>query len=339
MKKTILILCVFIINLPAKSQDLELLLLAKNDASLLMNNYMSPIMNGMMNGLNNGWYHTAKTHKKFGFDITINANAAIVPNSSKTFLFNPSDYQYLSLESGSNKINTVMGSPNNSLIGIRIPAEGNTYKIAQFTMPDGLGDDLPLNAVPSPMIQASIGLPLSTDFSVRFLPNINTEDVESNLIGIGLKHNLMQHFGPLDKLPLNISLFAGYTTMNATYFIQNNSTLSGSNQEAVFNLDTYTVQALASLDFPIISLYGGIGYDNGTSELKINGTYELEYTVEGTPTTVKETITNPINMEFETSGMRGTLGARLNLAFFKIFADYTIKDYNTVTAGIAFSFR
>lgn len=339
MKKIVIMLLALSVSFSSKSQDLELLLLAKNDANLLMKNYMSPVMNGMMNGLNNGWNHTAKTHKKFGFDITINANAAIVPSSEKSFLLNISDYQYLSLESGSSEINTVMGSANNSVIGIKIPAAGNTYKIAQFTMPDGIGDDLPLNAVPSPMIQASIGLPTSTDISVRFLPSVNTDDVKANLIGFGVKHNLMQYFGQLDKLPLNVSVFGGFTTMNATYNIQNNSALSGSNQEAIFKLNTYTVQALASLDFPIITLYSGIGYDNGTSELKINGNYQLEYTIEGTPNKVTETVTDPINMNFNSTGMRATLGARLNLAFFKIYADYTIKNYNTLSAGIAFSFR
>lgn len=337
MKKLSLLL-IFLLSFSAKSQELELLLLAKDDASLLMKNYMSPVMEGMLFSLNNGWYHTAKTHKKLGFDITINFNAAIVPNSAKTFQFNASDYQYLSLESGSSEINTVVGSNNNSVIGIRIP-EANDYKVAQFTMPDGIGGDLPLNAVPSPMIQASVGLPFSTDISIRFLPKINTDDVEGNLIGFGIKHNLMQYLGPIDKLPLNLAIFTGYTTMSTTYDMSATNGLPGNNQEATFKLNAFTVQALASLDFPIITIYGGIGYDKGTSTLKLKGTYELEYTVEGTGTTVNESVTDPINMDFNANGARGTIGLRFNIGFFKIYGDYTIKEYNTVSTGIAFSFR
>ncbi len=338
MKKLPLILMTFLLSFSAKSQDLDLLLLANDDANLLMENYMAPVMEGMLFSLNNGWYHTAKTHKKLGFDITISANAAIVPGASKTFQFNESDYEFLSLESGSSQMNTVMGGENTSQIGIRIP-EANDYKIADFTLPDGVGNDLPLNAVPSPMIQASLGIPFKTDISVRFLPQINTDDVEGNLIGFGLKHNLMQYFGPLDKLPLNVALFGGYTTMEATYNLQNAGGLSGSNQEAVFKLNAYTVQAIASLDFPVISLYGGIGFDKGTSTLKLKGSYELEYTIEGTGATVTESINDPINLDFKANGFRGTLGARLNLGFFKLFGDYSIKEYNTISTGIAFSFR
>lgn len=337
MRKITLILTLFI-GLSANSQDLELLLLAKDDASLLMKNYMSPVMNGMMYSLNNGWNHTAKTHKKLGFDITINVNAAMVPSGDKTFQFNESDYQYLSLDNGSNKIQTVMGDSNNSDLTVRIP-EANNTKVAQFKMPDGIGADLPLNAVPSPMIQASIGMPFSTDISVRFLPKVNTDDIDGNLIGFGVKHNLTQYLGAIDKLPLNIALFGGFTTMNTTYYISPMEGLSGSNQEITFKLNAYTIQTIASLDFPFITIYGGIGYDKGTSSLKLNGTYELEYDIEGTNTTVKESVTDPINMDFNATGARGTLGMRLNLGFFKIYGDYTIKEYNTVSAGVAFSFR
>jgi hypothetical protein len=338
MKKIPLLLACLLLSISVKSQELELLLLAKNDANLLMKNYMSPIMNGMQHSLNNGWYHTAKTHKKLGFDITIVANAAIVPSSSKSFIFNQNDYQYLSIQGGSTSINTIMGSENNSTIEVRIP-EANDYKVAQFTMPDGIGDDVPLNAVPSPMIQASVGIPFDTDLTIRYLPEINTDDVQGNLIGFGIKHNLMQYFGPLDKLPLNVSLFGGYTSMDALYDLENVNGLPGNNQKATFKLNTFSVQAIASLDFPIITLYGAVGYDKGSSTLKLKGTYELEYTFEGSNSTITEQVTDPINMDFNTTGIRGTLGTRLNLGFFKIFGDYTIKEYNTVSAGIAFSFR
>ena len=255
----------------ANSQDLELLLLANDDASLLMGKYMSPVMDGMLFSLNNGWYHTAKTHKKLGFDITLNVNAAIVPSASKSFQFNPNDYEYLNLESGNSTIQTVMGDNNNSEIGVRIP-EANNYKVAKFTIPHGIGEDLPLNAVPSPMIQASIGLPSNTDLSIRYLPSINTDDIEGNLIGFGIKHNLMQYFGALDKLPLNLAIFGGFTMLNTTYNIEEINGLSGKNQEITFKLNAFTIQTIASLDFPFITIYGGLGYDKGTSTLKLKGT-------------------------------------------------------------------
>ena len=69
------------------------------------------------------------------------------------------------------------------------------------------------------------------------------------------------------------------------------------------------------------------------------GDYEVQYEIAGVPTGVNETYTDPIDLTYDPSGVRATLGARLNLSFFKIFADYTVQDYNNITAGIAFSFR
>ena len=337
MKKIYLLLLAFSLTFSVKSQELEILLLANDDANLLLKNYMAPAMNGMQHSINNGWYTTAKTHKKLGFDITILANAAITPKKDQTFLFNTSDYKYLSIQNGSSSINTIMGGNNNTEISVKIP-EANDYKIASFTMPNGIGDDTE-NAVPSPMIQASLGLTSNTDISIRYLPEIKTDDINGNLIGVGVKHNLMQYFGVLDKLPLNVAVIGGFTSMNVTYDVQNSSGLNGSNQKATFKLNAYTVQAIASLDFPIVTIYGGIGYDKGSSSLKLKGTYELKYTMESSNNTITESITNPINLDFNTNGFRGTLGTRLNLAFFKIFADYTLKEYNTISAGVSFSFR
>ncbi len=340
MKKLALIAVTILLSYTAKAQDLDVLLKAGDDASLLFQNYMAPVMNGMSYSLNDGWYTTAKTHKKLGFDLTINISTAIVPKSSRTFQFNPTNYQYLSLESGKSEIQTVMGGNNNSTIGVRIPYGSGNYKIAEINMPDGVGGDLPLNAVPAPIIQASVGIPFHTDLSVRFLPTVNTKDVNASLFGVGIKHNLMQYLGPLDKLPLNVSLFAGYTTMTSTYNLQNVSTLSGSNQEAAFKLNTFTIQAVASLDFPIITLYGSVGYDKGKSTLNVKGSYELVYNDESTGISLPPiTINNPINMNFNANGFRGTIGTRFNLGFFKIYGNYTLKEYNTVSAGISFSFR
>ena len=135
--------------------------------------------------------------------------------------------------------------------------------------------------------------------------------------------------------------------MSVVYFIEdsngNDDGVTVNNGEAEFKLDTFTIQALASLDFKIITFYGGIGYNNGKSTTKLKGDFGLEYDIEDDSgnfiTTANETVSDPINLSFDASGVRATFGTRLNLAFFKIFGDYTIQEYNTITAGIAFSFR
>ena len=80
MKKSILFCFLFFAINSTKSQDIGNILLAGEDASLLAENYLNPAITGLMSGMNSGWYHTAKVHKKFGFDITIGGTGTQVPS-------------------------------------------------------------------------------------------------------------------------------------------------------------------------------------------------------------------------------------------------------------------
>ncbi|WP_166967945.1 DUF6588 family protein [Yeosuana marina] len=348
MKKITLLLFIFIVTQVSRAQDLGDIILAADDASKLTENYIRPVMNGLMYSMNGGWYTTAKTHKKFGFDLTIEANGSFVPKADEVFQFIQSDYTYSTLPNGETSLPTVISSDETeTTIDVRVPYNGNTYKVASFNMPGGVGGDLPGNIVPAPMVQLGFGLPFHTDIKVRYVPTLNfNNDVEANLIGVGLQHDLMHYFGPLDKLPLNVSVLAAFTTMDVTYNINDdnpNDEITITNGKGAFKMNTWTLQALGSLDFPIITLYAGVGYNHGKSSLKIKGDYDITYDVEdsngNTVGTANESVTDPVNLNFDANGVRTTLGARLNLGIFKIFGDYTLQKYNTVSAGIAFSFR
>lgn len=348
MKRLLIILMFVGVTKDYSAQTFETFILAADDASTLGENYVAPAVRGLMYSMNGGWYTTAKTHKKFGFDITINANAAFVPSSEEIFNFNPNNYTFLSLPNGETTLNTLMSeNDSETQVDIRIPIGDGTFKVASFDMPGGIANELPFNAVPSPMVQFGFGLPFKTDLKFRFVPTLTFDDnIETNLIGFGLQHDMMQYFGPLEKLPLNISVLAAFTTMKVNYdFTGENAdeVVILNNADAEFKMNTWTIQALGSLDFKIVSFYGGIGFNTGRSTAKMRGEYGLTYDVEDSNGnvvgTISESVVDPINLDFNISGMRGTIGTRLNIGFFKIFADYTFQEFNTATAGIAFSFR
>ncbi|MAZ29068.1 MAG: hypothetical protein CL868_18560 [Cytophagaceae bacterium] len=335
MKKLIYLFVLLTVGLSAKAQvlgsDFETVVAAgKQDASTLMGAYINPAMEGLIFAMNGGWYHTAKTHKKFGFDISLAVNASMVSSDKENFNITDFDYEG-TVVATPGTTPTVMGSGDPATITY-VTSDG--AETVEFEMPEGIKDDLPLNAVPAPTLQATVGLFYDTDVSLRYTPKVGDESVKGQLYGVGLKHNLMQYFGPLDKLPLNVAIMAGYTNMTVDYDIEDGSTFDGSNQRAEFSLDSYTVQAVASLDFPFVTLYGGLGYAGGKSSLGVLGTYVVEYNGGET-----ETIVDPISLSYNPGGVRANLGASLNLAFFHIFADYTIQDYSNLTAGVAFSFR
>ena len=338
MKNLLLTLSLVSMTFTLNAQELEsILLAAKEDANKLTKSYINPGMKGLIYGMNSGWYHTAEVHKKFGFDISIGLNASIVPEKDELITF--ADLGLTSITSTSTTSPTLAGSGDGAFVDVNAVVQGQSVSTS-FEMPSGIKDDLPLSAVPTPSIQLSVGLPFKLDAMLRLVPEVGDEDVKGKLFGFGLKKELTSLLGPLDKLPLHVSVLAAYTTMDVNYAIDGTE-ISGQNQSAEFKLNSFTAQAIASLNFPIINVYGGIGYSGGSSSLKMSGTYELEYDT-GQPApndTIIETITDPIDLDFDARGFRATLGARLSLGFFKIFADYTLQEYNTASAGIAFSFR
>ena len=339
MKKIALLLIVLLTTQLSKAQELEsILLAARGDANKLTKSYLNPGMKGLIYGMNGGWYHTAAVHKKFGFDISIGLNASMVPKEDELITF--ANLGLTNITSPSATSPTLSGSGDGATMNVNTEFQNGQSVTATFDMPSGVKDDLPLNAIPSPAVQLSLGLPYKFDVMLRLVPEVGSDDVKGKLLGIGLKKEITSIFGPLDKLPLHVSVLAAYTSMDVNYFMDGTE-IPGNNQDAAFKLNSYTAQAIASINFPIINFYGGIGYSAGKSSLKMMGTYELEYNT-GQPApndTITETVTDPLDLNFKTSGIKATIGTRLSLGFFKIFADYTLQEYNTISGGIAFSFR
>jgi len=338
MKKILLPLLTLIISFSIKAQDGPegILFASKQDANRLTNAYINPAMKGLIYGMNNGWYHTAKVHKKFGFDITIGFNGSIVP--SKDEIFSLSNLNSINQPTGNITSATVAGSENDgSQATVTFQENGITYT-GTFEMPGGIKEDLPLNAVPAPAIQASMGLPFKSDIILRYVPKVGSDDVKGSLFGIGLKKEITSWFGPMDKTPLHVSLLATYSTMGVDYNIVDedpSDNIQIENGKVDFDLNSYTVQAIASLNFPIINVYGGVGYTGGTSSIDMTGNYTLSYNA----SLNQRTLTNPLNLDSNASGLKATLGTRLSLGFFKLFGSYTLQEYNSVNAGVAFSFR
>jgi hypothetical protein len=332
MKKSILIILgIFALTFNTKAQDgFEGYLLAENDDRVkLIEAYINPAMKGLIYSMNNGWYHTAKVHKTLGFDLSVSLNASLVPEEDEMFTLSGLN----SINTGSITAATVAGSEDTRpLTTINFTEGGETYSTT-FNAPGGVKESLPLNAIPAPAVQFSLGLPAKFEISLRLVPEIGKEDVKGSLLGVGLKKEITSWFGPLGVTPLHVSLLAAYTTMNVEYDIQSNDDISVQNGLAEFKLNSYTVQAIASLNFPLLNLYGGFGYGAGNSTLKMLGDYTLSYGP------LSRTITDPIDSKFDAGSFRTTIGTRISLPFLKIFGSYTLQEYNTANLGIAISLR
>lgn len=341
-------LVIFNSTILAQIESFDFLRSAPQDAEKFLKAYMEPWTNAFGAGLNGGWYNTAKPHKPLGFDITTSFNVGVVPQSATEF-----DMSKIGLSSAitATGMTPTVAGPKDEGPVMQYQAGG--YTLASFNAPQGTG----FRYVPVPTLQLGIGLPLGTEIKGRLIPNARIGDNgKLGLWGVGLMHSITQYL-PGDKLlPFDVSVFAGYTKLNADVALSVLPDPSISNYTSPYNISTsfddqimnlsstgLNISAIASLNLPVITFYGGLGYSKSSTKMTLEGNFptptlagtQPEYSNNGV---VDGTDFNGIEIE-NFSGLRANIGLRIKLAVITIHADYTRAQYNVLSAGLGVSFR
>ena len=292
-------------------------------------------MKGAIYSSNGGWFNSAKVHKKLGVDLSLRLNASFVPSADQAFSI--SNLEYITSEA--NDLPTIIGSSRQEELIVTIPSDGILPEMkTTIKSPKGIKSKLPLGAVPAPVLQLAIGIPFDTEVILRYSPEYHRKGIDMSFKGLGIKHNLLQYFGPIDKFPINISALASFSKMKIDYDIQSFSSIKGSGQVAQFSLNNYNLLLIASLDVLVVNFYTGFGFSGGDSSFKMLGQYDLEYQTESN-IPITRSLNDPIDMNFNVSGYQTTIGAKFKFLIFSAYADFTFQDYNTLSTGISINFR
>jgi hypothetical protein len=350
MKKITLLFIIFI-GIAYEQLNAQGIAAATADANKFVGNYLQPFGEGEIYNMSRGWFSTAKAHKFLGFDVAISLQAAVVPTDKQSFTFNNSDYATFKLNGGgtSATLPTFMGGSSSQSIYVNVTENGQ-QAYTDFTTPTGIGNDFKKNisflpvSVPLPVAQVGIGLFKHTDLKVRYFPKTDINNVSMGVFGVGVQHEFSNYLPFLKKVPfLHLSALAAYSHLSADYYpnLANATNIKSNNADLKYDIGAYTVQAIASAKFSILEIYTALGYQSGKSNINVNGTYQATLYTNFPPpnNTVAINATNPLAISYIASGISNTWGLRLNLAFFKIYADYTFAKYNGIGAGIAFAFR
>lgn len=313
------------------------------DAQTLIKGYIQPIPVGFGNGINGGWYTTAKSHKLFGIDLAVIANAAFVPTISESFTFTNSDYSNIKLYSdptnpnASAEMPTVFGSQSlddrplleftdssgNSIATSALPGLGLKEGINEAT---GLG--LTSSVMPSAMLQAGIGLFKNTDLIVRFVPEQKGDEYQFSTLGYGIKHDIKQWIPFVKRLPFDVSVLAAWNDVKSKFFLDSENEPT---QALEFNTKTFMFQLLASKKLSIFTLYGGFGTTSYKTDVNMLGSY--------TTTVSGKTYVDPISLNYEGNSTRANLGLSVKLLFINIAAEYALQEYDVFTIRAGFSIR
>ena len=265
--------------------------------------YLQPLVNTVGAGLNAGFFTSAKTLPTFMPNIRINMVGVSVPSGDKKFIaMSPDDELWENVETA-----TVLGNK-----GKRFPTvDGND--IPSFTLPDGAD----LSLIPVPAVTASLGLPLGSEISVKFLPSVEiSKDLGSvSMWGVGLKHSIDQYL--TDYFPVHIAIQGVYQSMKLTDFV---------------DVKTFTMNIHTSKKIFILTLYGGIGIESADFDVKYTYHEKVAEGDTGTDITIKKSLSAENDVKL-------TLGGKLSpLPFVAIFADYNIANYNSFNVGLEIGF-
>jgi hypothetical protein len=358
--KLIAIIAVFCVTSSAYCQLSQLgILLAsgQSDATKLLQQYLKPMGNSLGANLSAGWYNTAKVHKLLGFDLTFSLSFAMVPSGDKSF--DPSKIGLSPFASV-----TPVGKMAPTLSGARSQGPTISYVVAgqtlaSYSTPKGLG----VGFVPSPMLQLTVGLIKETSLSFRYVPTTKIGSFGSiGLWGIGIQHGLKQWIPVVSRVPfLNLTFQAGYTKLSNSDNIsivpndigsldQTSAPVTWSGQKMDLTVSNFTANILASIDIPVITVYGGVGISSSKTDVSLLGYYPIPSNYDiatskgivnnSNATTMKDPIKAHIgNNDGSLTKPRLSAGLKFKLGPIHIHGDYTYAYYSIVSAGIGISIR
>ncbi len=350
----------------AQFEDIGLILSGGvNDAQLMLTEYMRPLANSLGANLNGGWYNTAKVHGTLGFDITFTTSFAFAPDDAKLY-----DISQLALDavvSGGPDAPTFSGEKGlGPVLSYQQDVTGfpQPITIVEYDHPGGTG----LGFIPSPMINAGIGLPKGFEIIGRYMPKVKFKGMQSGLWGVGLKHDIGQWIPFVKRVPvLHFTLMYGYTNLNlnaklnpitpqvlsdiSPVDIQDNTTgISWDDQNFDLLTQGHTANFLVGANLPVVAFYGGVGISITQTNLKLNGYYPIPVLNVSNPLNPFSEVTNasamenPIDIEIKNSDgsvtkPRFNVGIRFKFAVITLHFDYTYANYSVATGGLGISLR
>lgn len=334
----------------------EILRAGTDDANLLFKEYIRPFAEGFGADLNTGWFSRSRPKEALRLDIMFRTGVAIVPSGSRTFPIDEIPFIFLDHVGGPQEVQTAFGAttdgPKMGMFGYN-PFTGERQELGGFTMPGGMGHPY----VPAPIIQAGLGVGVDTEFIIRYVPQINLGIMKVGTNGFGIKHRVNQWLPGGQRLPVDITLHAGFSHLSSKvqlsvepdegediYNPYRDNPAAWSGQSVNLQAVGFSGNLIVGKSFSSLSFFGALGIQTSRMNVSTPGGYPVttfnhEYDERDSSEQARrkrvERIQNPVNLKFKEPNMlNGTAGFSFDYAMLTLSGSLSYSNYAVLNLGV-----
>lgn len=288
-----------------------------NDMLLVAENFATPGAEGAAIQSSAGWFTSARTLDKWKVEVSVHGNALFVPDGKQKKLSSNRDFSLLSFRDGNNAVlPTVYGGTTDAVFEGRIFEQDFSFNAIE-----GLSKENVIHPYP----QVTMGLPYSSEISVRFLPSIMVNDVGFQTYGIGVKHNFTQYYERrFDPEDFQFAAAITYSHFKVDYAFEQVSLPVLQLNRVDVNADLWLFQVLGSKLYNTFEVFGALGVT------ATNFSYEMGGTGEALPL-----LNNALRgVEGAGTNFKGDLGFNYYFGDFKVSSMFTASNFFNVNLGL-----
>ena len=194
----------------AQQNDIDLFV---NDMLKIADNFASPAAEGAAYQGSAGWFTSAESLDLWEVDLSVHGNVLLIPGKKKSTRVSSSDFATFDIRGEDNaQIPSAFGGATDVFIEGSLDFMGNQIPF-EFQALEGVDKSILMH----PFVQASVGIPFATDFTVRFLPQVEIDGVQLSTYGAGLKHNFNQYFLNPQPEDFQFAALVAYTKFDVNY--------------------------------------------------------------------------------------------------------------------------
>lgn len=308
------------------------------DAVFFTDKYITPATDAAVYQAASSWVNTPKKAKLWDFTLGIHGNAFVVPKSDRSFAISNDDLSFFKIQNAtSGETPSALGNNQYlTLVGqLTTDSSANPPKTTDIVLktPEGIN----METVIYPYAQASLGLLYGTELIAKYSPKTHLKNVEYQVFGFGLKHNLSQYFKNLEKNNFHLSTLIGYANEDVTVAFLDVKTDYGDLGLNALNskIDTWQLQFNGSKEFKKLELSAGLILNTSNFDYKFKGSGNKILGLD-----VQEELNKRLTSIYKTkTNFIGEIAARYKMKYFYLQTSLAFGKFINSNLSIQYQFK